>query len=66
MRVQVDQNAQIAAVAGAVVALILLFLMGAWLILLVLLGTFGAVGWRVAQLQGGGTSGASKKKDDVL
>jgi hypothetical protein len=59
--VQVDQNAQIAAVGAVLLGIFLLLLMGIWLVVLVLLGLFGGVGFRVAQLQKGGTS----KKTDV-
>jgi hypothetical protein len=46
-RIQVDQNAQIAAGGSCLLALILLFFLGIWLLVLALLAVFGGVGYRV-------------------
>jgi hypothetical protein len=51
VKLQIDQNAQIAAGVAAFVTLILLFLLGIWLLVLVGLGVSGAVGYRVSQLK---------------
>ncbi len=46
-RVQVDQNAQVAAGASCLLALILLFFLGIWLLVLAMLAVCGGVGYRV-------------------
>ena len=46
-RIQVDQNAQIAAGGSCLLALILLFFLGIWLLVLAVLAVCGGVGYRV-------------------